>query len=45
MSNDDYKKFRFIAIEEDTKMTSILIKWIEQRYRRLEKQGRVPKID
>jgi hypothetical protein len=40
-----HKKFRFIAIEEDTKMTSILIKWIEQRYRRLEKQGRVPKID
>jgi hypothetical protein len=40
-----HKKFRYIALVEDKKMTSILIKWIENRYRRLEKQGRVPKSD
>lgn len=40
-----HKKFRLIAAVEDTRMVSILIKWIEQRYKRLEKQGKVPKID
>ena len=39
-----HMKFRLIAVVERTKMTRILIKWIEQRYKRLESQGKVPKI-